>query len=182
MSPRNNPCAPADAVTRRQAIVGIAMTLGSLAAGSRALGETQPATKDTPEPAENQKRTSIHQDVDFKAGPDRIYEALLDSKQFAAFTGRPAEIDPKEGGAFSLFGGLIVGRNIELVPGLRVVQAWRPTHWDSGTYSVARFELKPKGSGTTVVFDHTGFPEGEYDSLLSGWNGHYWGPLAKYLA
>ena len=77
-------------------------------------------------------RTSLHQEAEFKANPQRIYEVLLDSKQFAACTGMPAEIDPKAGGAFSMFGGMIVGRNVELVPYERIVQAWRPTHWASG--------------------------------------------------
>lgn len=170
-----------DKITRRQAIAGITMALGGLTVGLKALGQTDQAIKEPAGSAENQKRTSIHQEVDFKAGPQRIYQALLDAKQFAEFSGRPAEIDPKEGGAFSLFGGLIIGRNIELNPDHLIVQAWRPTHWDPGIYSVTRFELRPKESGTTVVFDHTGFPEGEYDHLLSGWNGHYWGPLAKFL-
>ena len=75
----------------------------------------------------------------------------------------PATIDATAGGAFSTFGGLIEGRNIELIPNQRIVQAWRPTHWDPGVYSIVRFELKPKGSETTVVLDHTGFPEGEFD-------------------
>jgi activator of HSP90 ATPase len=170
------------AVTRRQALAGIAIAIGSLAAGSRALGDPPEEMKEAPATAANLARTSIHQEVDFAAGPRRIYEALLDSKQFTAFTGRPAEIDPREGGAFSLFGGQISGRNIELVPNGRIVQAWRPASWDQGIYSIARFELVPKDSGTTIVFDHTGFPEGKYDGLLSGWNGHYWGPLAKFLA
>lgn len=181
MNTKKGALAPADAVSRRQAIAGIALALGSLAAGSRAFGDAESAQKEPPASAQNQKLTSIHMEVDFEAGPRRIYGVLLDPKQFAAFTGVAAEIDPREGGAFSLFGGLIVGRNIELAPAQRVVQAWRPTHWDPGIYSIARFELKPKGSGTTIVFDHTGFPEGEHDHLLSGWNGHYWGPIAKFL-
>jgi activator of HSP90 ATPase len=171
---------PADVLTRRQAITGIVAALGGLAAVPRVLGDPQPAAKETPAAA-NQARTSIHQEVDFKAPPGRIFGALMDPKQFATFSGRPAEIDPREGGAFSLFGGLIVGRNVELAPGQRVVQAWRPAHWEAGVYSIARFELKPRGPDTRIVFDHTGFPEGEYDTLLSGWNGHYWGPLAKFL-
>jgi activator of HSP90 ATPase len=170
----------ADRLTRRQAIAGMAIAFGSLAAGSTALGDPQPPAKEAPGAA-NLARTSIHQEVDLKANPQRIFDALLDPRQFAAFSGRPAEIDPREGGAFSLFGGLIVGRNVELVPGQRVVQAWRPAHWDPGVYSIARFELRPQESGTRIVFDHTGFPEGEHDQLLSGWNGHYWGPLAKFL-
>jgi activator of HSP90 ATPase len=168
--------------SRRQAIAGIAIEFGTLAAGSEAWGQTQPSTKEQPGSAANQSRTSLHQEVDFKATPQRLYEVLLDSKQFAACTGMPAEIDPRVGGAFSTFGGLVVGRNVELISNKRIVQAWRPTHWNAGVYSMVKFELKPKASGTTVVLDHTGFPEGEFDSLNSGWSPRYWESLKKFLA
>jgi activator of HSP90 ATPase len=94
----------------------------------------------------------------------------------------PATIDPTPGGAFSQFSGMIVGRNIELVSNQRIVQAWRPTHWDPGIYSIAHFEFNPRDAETTLVFDHTGFPAGEYDHLDSGWHSHYWDPLKKFLA
>ena len=173
--------ASADSVSRRQAIAGIVIAFGSLAVGTRVRGDPPEAMVETPTTGENRTRTSIHQDVAFKASPQRIYDALLDSKQFAAFTGRPAEIDPREGGAFSLFGDLVTGRNIELASNERIVQAWRPASWPKGIYSIVRFELNPQGSGTAIVFDHTGFPEGKYDGLLSGWNEHYWSPLANFL-
>jgi activator of HSP90 ATPase len=172
----------ASVVSRRRVIAGIVMALGGLAIDSRATGGTPETMVETPTSKETQMRTSIHQDVAFKASPQLIYEALLDSKQFAGFTGSPAEIDPREGGAFSRFGGRVSGRNIELVPDQRIVQAWRPASWAKGIYSIVRFELAPQGSGTAIAFDHTGFPEGKYDGLLSGWNEHYWGPLAKYPA
>jgi len=181
MTPASPPGAPTDNLTRRQALAGIAAAWASLAAGPRARADSAGALAQAPEPPDALKLTSIHQEVDFKAGPPRLYEALLDSGQFAAFTGLPATIDRREGGSFSLFGGLIVGRNIELLPGERIVQAWRPADWKPGIYSIARFELKPTVSGTTILFDHEGFPEGSYASLLSGWNEHYWGPLARYL-
>ena len=179
MSEGNNPAAPADAVTRRHAIAGIAITVGSLAVGSRALGGVEPSKKETPSPAVKQPRTSLHYEANFKASPQRIYELLLDSKQFAALTGRPAEIDPKEGGAFTMFGGLIVGRNVELIANQRIVQAWRPAHWNPGIYSIVKFEFREQGAQTRLVLDHTGFPEDEHDSLDSGWKGHYLDPLAK---
>jgi len=127
-------------------------------------------------------RTSLHQEISFNASPARVYAILLDSKQFAAVTGMAAEIDSKPGGAFKTFGGLIVGRNVELVPYMQIVQAWRPTHWDPGVYSIVRFELKPQESGCTVVLDHTGFPVGEFKSLNEGWPLRYWEPLKKFLA
>ena len=168
-------------VTRRRALAGISAALVGVALSAKTLGQTAEQSAEAPAKPENAMRTSIHQEVDFKAPPEAIYGALLDSKKFAAFSGLPATIDPTEGGAFSLFGGLIVGRNIELVANQRVVQAWRPSHWNPGVYSVTLFALEAKGSGATIVFDHTGFPEGDYDSLLSGWNSHYWGRLSHYL-
>jgi len=167
--------------TRRQVIAGVAMAFGTLA-GSKLWAKTQQQMQEAPITAANRMRTFLHQEVTFKASPQHIYEILLDSKQFAAVTGMPAEIDPKAGGAFSTFGNLIVGRNVELLPNQRIVQAWRPTHWDPGVYSIVKFEMRPQGSETTIVLDHTGFPEGEFDHLDPGWKLRYWDPLKKYLA
>src|SRR5260370_19744254 len=72
---------------------------------------------------------TIHQEVDFKAPPARIYETLLDAKRFSAFTNLPAEIQPESGGSFKLFDGHIEGRNIELALNQRIVQAWREISW-----------------------------------------------------
>ena len=58
-----------------------------------------------------------------------------------------------------------------------VVESWAP-----GVYSIAKFELVEQGSGTKIVFDHTGFPKGEAKVLASGWNAHYWEPIEKLLA
>ena len=169
--------------TRRRILAGITVALGSAASAPTTWGQAQtPPMKEPPSTPANQGRTSLHQEVAFKASPQRLYDLLLDSKLFAAFTGMPAEIDRKPGGAFTTFGGLVVGRNVELVPSQRIVQAWRPTHWDPGVYSIVRFELKPQGVETIIVLDHTGFPEGEYDLLNPGWPLRYWEPLRKYLA
>ena len=169
--------------TRRQIIAGVALAFGELAVSRSvgAKGAPQQSAKEAPGAAANQTRTSLHQEVELKASPQRIYEILLDSKQFTVFSGMPANIDPAAGGVFTLFGGMIVGRNVELLPSERIVQAWRPTHWGPGFYSIVKFELKPQGSGAMVILDHWGFPEGDYDSLFKGWHSHYWEPLKKYL-
>jgi len=163
-------------------MAGVAVALSAVAGESEAFGKSQqPAAKDAPGAAANNERTFLHQETKFAATPKRLYEAITDSKQFAAFSGMPAEIDPKEGGSFSMFNGMIVGRNIEMVPDHLIVQAWRPTHWDPGIYSIVKFELKPQGSETLIVLDHTGFPQGEFDHLNPGWKWRYWDPLKKFL-
>jgi activator of HSP90 ATPase len=182
MNIQRNRGALSEGLSRRQAIAGAVVAFGGLAIGSRAMADPPETMVEAPATKENRTRTSIHQEVAFKASPRQLYEVLLDSKRFSALTGRAADIDPREGGAFTLFGGLVSGRNIELVSNQRIVQAWRPSSWGPGVYSIVRFELEPQGSGSVIVFDHTGFPEGKYDGLLSGWDGHYWVPLAKYLS
>ena len=169
------------AATRREVLSTVVVSLGSLAAGRRAWAGEPPSTKAAAGTA-NQTRTSLHQDVRFKASAQRIYDALLSSQQFASFSGAPATIDPRVGGSFTLFKGMIAGVTVDLAPNQRIVQAWRPSHWEPGVFSIVRFELKPEGAETALALDHKGFPEGAFDSLSLGWTSHYWDPLTKFLA
>jgi activator of HSP90 ATPase len=125
--------------------------------------------------------SQIHQEVAFSAPPGQVYRALLDSREFAKITGKPAEIDPEEGGAFSCFGGYITGRHVELIPNKRIVQAWRAGSWPAGHYSIVSFDLTADGLKTKMVFDQRGAPEGEIKSLTEGWGKEYWEPLKRYL-
>jgi activator of HSP90 ATPase len=126
---------------------------------------------------------SIHQELVFETTPARLYELLTNAEQFSRMSaGAPTEIDATAGGAFSCFGGMILGRNVECVPAERVVQAWRVKLWEPGAYSVVRFELRPEGTGTRVILDHAGFPEGQAEHLEKGWHANYWEPLRKALA
>ena len=117
----------AGARTRQGMTVCRAIVLAGLVVDS-AQGQTKKTTADSQITAP-EKRTFLHQEVEFNASSRRIYEILLDSKQFSALTGLPAEISAQAGGTFSMFGGRIVGRNIELVPNQRIVQAWRDAIW-----------------------------------------------------
>jgi activator of HSP90 ATPase len=187
MSDRNNLAAPTNGPTRRQAIVGVAIAFGGLALGS-------PKAWSGAEEEISRTAEAIHQEPVIKASRKRVYEALTDAKQFdkvIQLSGvmqsmhlgdKPAEISREVGGAFTLFGGYITGRHVELVPNERIVQAWRTGGWDPGVYSLAKFELVEQGAESKIVFDHTGFPKGEAEVLASGWKAHYWEPLQKLLA
>ena len=163
----------------------------AIAAGAFSLGPVR--AQAAPDDGISRTAEAIHQEVVFKAVPKRIYDVLTDASEFqkmeslsAAAKGsdlnsRPAVISREPGGAFSLFGGYIVGRQIELVPNQRIVQAWRTMSWAPGQYSIARFELSAEGSSTKLVFDHTGFPVGTAEHLAEGWKSNYWEPLGKFL-
>ena len=174
--------------TRRELFTGIAAAFGSAALGpaklwAQAQGEISHAAE------------AIHQEPVFKASRKRVYEVLTDAKQFdkviqmsgAVKTGmvkaaNPPEISREVGGAFALFGGYIFGRQLELVPNERIVQAWRVGSWEPGIFSIARFELVEQGSGTRIAFDHMAFPKGDGEHLAAGWKMNYWEPMEKFLA
>jgi uncharacterized protein YndB with AHSA1/START domain len=187
MGNRENLAAPIGGSTRRRAIAGVVGAFGGLTLGSTgAWAETEDGISHTAE--------SIHQEPDFSASPKRVYEALTDARQFTRviklsgalqamhLPDKPAEISRDVGGAFALYGGYITGRHVELVPNVRIVQAWRAGDWPAGMYSIVKFELVEQGPGSRIVFDHTGFPAGTAEGLASGWKAHYWEPLAKVLA
>ena len=173
--------------SRREMIVSAAAVIGGIALCPSAVAA---ATEEISHNAE-----SIHQRVRFAASRQRVYQALTNATQFhevekmsgamksgMSLGNHPTEISGEAGGPFTIFGGHIVGRHIELVPYQRVVQAWRVVNWDPGVYSITKFELIEQDGGTELVFDHTGFPSGQASHLASGWKENYWEPMEKFLA
>ena len=129
----------------------------------------------------------IHQEGIITAAPAEVYDVLTDGDKFAAATGQPARLGDREGEEFTLFSGRVEGRQIELVPAERVVQAWRfggnhPDTWDSGVYSVVRFTLKAENGATRFIIDHDGIPADWEEHIASGYPTFYQEPLAKYFA
>jgi len=189
MSDRTNLAARANGPSRRQAIAGVAMVFGGLVLAS---GKSWAGAEDEI----SHSAESIHQEPVFKASRKRVYDALTETKQFDKIielsgvmksgmpsgANKPTEISRQEGGAFAIFGGYITGRQIEFVPGVRIIQAWRVGNWAPGVYSIAKFELIEHGTGTKIVFDQAGFPKGDGEHLASGWKAHYWEPLGEFLA
>jgi uncharacterized protein YndB with AHSA1/START domain len=130
---------------------------------------------------------SIHKEVTFPVAPQRVYELLTDGAKFAA--GKPAKVESSEGTTFSTFGDYIQGRQIELVPGQRIVQTRRGIDWDPGIYSLVRFTLTREGVGTKLVVDHDAYPERKspifpswHEHLFTNWPVFHFEPFAKYLA
>jgi uncharacterized protein YndB with AHSA1/START domain len=123
----------------------------------------------------------IRQTVTIAAAPRKVYEALISEKLHAKFTGEKAVISRKVGGAFTCYGGYLAGINLDLVPGKRIVQAWRSSGWPNGTYSIATFSLTRKRGGTKLAFSHVGVPASSHKGITNGWRTFYWKPLKAYL-
>lgn len=126
------------------------------------------------------KTKSIRQVVHISAAPMDVYESLMDSKRHSQFTGCPAKISRKIGGTFSAMESLR-GKNLELVPGERIVQTWQCDYdgWPADHYSTLTIRLKANGRGTRLEFTQKEVPATCWSGIRQAWHKYYWKPLKR---
>ncbi len=134
---------------------------------------------------------SIHQQAVIPASPAQVYAVLADAEALSGLSGMSGLTGRSEGEEFSAFDDHVTGRQIELVPGERVVQAWRFPVWDPGRYSIVQFTLAPEDGGTRLAIDQDGEPDGPdalgchrtwHDHLDANWPTFYLTPLTKHFS
>ena len=126
---------------------------------------------------------TIKQKVRFNAEPQAIYDLLADSRKRSEVTGRKADISRKVGGAFSTDNGHVSGVNVDLVPGKRLVQAWRRDDFPDGVYSMAAITLAPTlRGGTELVLTHRGVPKKLIPETEAYWRERYWTRMKARLS
>ncbi len=129
------------------------------------------------------KSGTIRQTALIDASPLEVYEAFVDPKKHAAFTGQSATGAPRVGGKFTAGDGYIMGKHLELERGKRILQEWTTSEWPEGSPpSLLELTLKAKGKKTELTMVHSKVPEDQVDYYAEGWKEWYWGPLKKYFA
>jgi uncharacterized protein YndB with AHSA1/START domain len=115
------------------------------------------------------------------ATPDDIYDAWLSSDGHSSMTGSYATVSAEVGGEFDAWDGYIHGRNLELVPGKRIVQSWRTSEFKANEPD-SRIEiiLESVGDQTRLSLHHTDLPPhgGQYEQ---GWVDAYFKPMIEYF-
>jgi uncharacterized protein YndB with AHSA1/START domain len=123
----------------------------------------------------------LKQTVLFQAPPRAVYDLLMVSKLHAAFTGEGAKVSPKVDGPVRAYGGYIEARNVLLLPGKRIVQAWRAEDWVEGWYSTATWEFDAVAGGTRMTFIQDNIPADALKDMQDGWVEFYWEKMKDYL-
>lgn len=125
---------------------------------------------------------TIEQNEWLPAKPVQVYDAFVNARKHAEFTGAAATCDAVVGGAFTAWDGYISGTNLELEPGRRIVQEWKTSEWPQGCDpSRIEFRFVPKDDGTEVIMVHSNVPESQVEAYRRGWVDYYWNPLRKYF-
>ncbi len=114
------------------------------------------------------------------ATPEEVYMALTNPLTLELWTGDEVVMSTEPGSEFSLWGGSIVGKNIEFEQDKKIVQQW---YFDGEPeMSIVTIKLHPGNNNTTSVeVRHTNIPDKEYDDFATGWDEYYFGPLADFF-
>jgi len=131
------------------------------------------------------KTGTIRQKIEIpNATPDDVYKAFLSSREHSQFTGSEAKCSTRVGDKFQAWDGYISGRNVELVPGKKIVQDWMTTEFPDG-YSFSKLQItlaKSKDGGTTLTMVHSKVPASQVEKYSGGWHESYWDPLIVFFA
>jgi len=117
------------------------------------------------------------------ATPEEIYQAWLDSIGHSEMTGSQATMSDQVGAEVSAWDGYISGRNLELVPGERIVQSWRTSEFDDEHEdSVITIVLEPADEGTLLTLEHSNVPDEQRSYEEGGWHSNYFEPMIAYFS
>jgi activator of HSP90 ATPase len=125
---------------------------------------------------------TIKQTYLINAPIDKVWQALIDTQIIEAWGGGPAKMDALIGTKFSLWGGSIWGKNLEVVARKKLVQDWysdEKPKWEKP--SRVTFVLQGEHGSTKLELIHVDVPDENVKDITEGWKDYYLGPLKKYL-
>lgn len=123
---------------------------------------------------------TLKQTYNIHADRQSLWNTLTNPKIIENWSGAKAEMDLTPGGEFKLWGGDIWGKNLETIPGEKLVQEWWGGKWEKP--SKLTIVLTEAGNETMVHLFHEELPAKEYKAIEEGWKLYYWGPVKEYLS
>jgi|SRR5690606_14582282 len=112
------------------------------------------------------------------APPEDVYRALTTEITIRLWTGDEVQIDPREGGEFSMWDGAITGKFIELDPDKKIVQQWYFGEQEDD--SIVTIKLHEDKKGTSLELRHTNIPDEDFNDITEGWNDTYMASLIEF--
>lgn len=112
------------------------------------------------------------------AEPEIVFNALTQAATIQLWSGEPAVMEAVEGSEFSLWEDSIVGKNLEFVPGKKIVQEWY--FGEQEQPSIVTILLHETKGGTSAELRHTNIPDEEFEDIVEGWNDSYFGSLIDF--
>lgn len=116
------------------------------------------------------------------APADKLFDMYLDAPTHAAFTGLPVTIEPRAGGTFRAFDGMLSGKMLHIEPKQLIVQTWRSVNWPATAMdSVLMLTFWREKDGARIEIVHVNVADEDFAGVSHGWEKYYWTPWRAYL-
>ncbi len=115
----------------------------------------------------------------FPAPPEEVYLALTKALSIQLWTGAEVEFTDEVDTEFSFWEGDIVGKNLELDYGKKIVQQWY--FGEDNEPSIVTIKLHPDKKGTSLEYVQTNIPEEDYEEFTQGLVENYFGGLQDFF-
>jgi activator of HSP90 ATPase len=129
------------------------------------------------------KTANIFQVFNVDAKPSEVFEMLMNQQKHAAFTGKEALIDAREGGQFEFCNRNHTGYFMRIIKNRRLVLSWTHRKFPRHHFSIVDLQFeKNEAGGTQISLNHIGVPETCDGWLTEAWRKTYWEPLSEYIS
>lgn len=127
----------------------------------------------------------IEKAYNINAPVEKVWDALINPEIIETWGAGPdVQMSDVVGSEFSIWGGDIFGKNVEIVENQLLKQEWYGSK-DWNKPSIVTFDLRSKEDSTILKLTHTDFPEQvdqeSFESFASGWDDYYVGPLKELV-
>ena len=122
---------------------------------------------------------SMEMTVELPVYPERVYRAWLDGAEQQRMTGKAAQVENEDGGAFSALDGEVRGELISRVPHDLIRQTWQmPGMTPEGQLEL---RLEPTCTGAELRVTLTGIANGKTREMMQWWERVYLRPMKRYF-
>ncbi|MHA4847792.1 SRPBCC domain-containing protein [Flavitalea antarctica] len=111
--------------------------------------------------------------------PEEVYNALTNPATIQLWSGEPAEMSTEPGSEFALWDESISGKNLEFIPGKKIVQEWY--FGDQEEKSIVTIIIHDHKQGSSVELRQTNIPDEDFENIVEGWNVNYFGSLDEFF-
>lgn len=128
--------------------------------------------------------TTLKDSVKFNCPASELYRFLTEPQRIVAWSRSPASALPQivlPGAPFSLFGGNICGRFVEMMAPNSLVMDWKLKDWPTDTKVTIAIAEDGDGSACRIDLTQEGVPAQDVDLIRSNWHNYYWTPIKRLL-
>ncbi|KAG8885514.1 hypothetical protein FRB97_000839 [Tulasnella sp. 331] len=118
--------------------------------------------------------STVKIDATFAVSASDLFDLLTEEQKIVMWSRAAAKSTPKVDSEYSIFGGNIFGKYVEIQKPTKIVQTWtlKSPNWPENHGATLTTSLTQGSDSTTIVFELAGVPTGHEDEIRNNLSGY----------